>query len=184
MLVTPELQSLQHEHSLPVNLSNAESILWKQLMPCLVERCHHSWSHSKGCEYRARDLIPLSTAHGELPLCSCGEGRGLSGDIVCGQYTKLAKFATRVAIPLLFPVPYLEPVLSEAMPGDMVALSRQTSDLRIAKDLNLGIGPAKCDFCGAAKQGLKACVRCGSSKYCNHTCQKMAWKNHKKVCNK
>lgn len=66
----------------------------------------YSCTQKKTCECRARNLFPLSTAYGESPLCSCGEGRELKGYFDGEKYQKLAKYATRIAIPLIFAVPY------------------------------------------------------------------------------
>ena len=53
-------------------LSDAESILWKRMLPALAERCR-TWEHKSTCEYNDNGA-PVSTAEGETPLCSCGEG--------------------------------------------------------------------------------------------------------------
>jgi len=39
-----------------------------------------------------------------------------------------------------------------------------------------------CDACKLDFGGLKTCSRCGSASYCGPSCQKKAWKLHKKVC--
>jgi len=38
----------------------------------------------------------------------------------------------------------------------------------------------KCDVCKTAT--TKACVRCKTSYFCSPSCQKLAWKKHKKTC--
>jgi hypothetical protein len=39
-----------------------------------------------------------------------------------------------------------------------------------------------CDECGCFAHKLSSCSRCGMAHYCSRTCQKKAWKLHKKVC--
>ncbi len=184
--MVPALQSVRHEELLSIKVSQEESVLWKQLMPCLAERCRQAWTHGKNCEYLARNRIPLSVAHGESPLCSCGEGKALDRYPTGAQYRGPAKFATRIAIPPIFAVPYVEPLVSESMLGDARARLAPAQGQRAQRPGNALAGPAaaKCDNCGTEKRGLKACVRCGVARYCNHTCQKAAWKEHKKICNK
>ena len=40
----------------------------------------------------------------------------------------------------------------------------------------------KCGHCSEARDSLLKCSACGSVGYCNQSCQKADWKNHKKVC--
>ena len=40
-----------------------------------------------------------------------------------------------------------------------------------------------CAYCNASSTKLMSCTRCGKAKYCGKDCQRMDWKNHKKVCN-
>ena len=53
-------------------LSDAESILWKRMLPALAERCR-TREHKSTCEYNDNGA-PVLTAEGETPLCNCGEG--------------------------------------------------------------------------------------------------------------
>lgn len=182
----PALRNVKKEDLLSIKLTKEESVLWKQLMPGLVERCRHSWTHSPSCEYRVSNLIPLSTAYGESPLCSCGQGKELRGYINDVKYQELAKCATRIAIPLIFAVPYVEKIISETPSShvdDTLAVEKPMG-FQGRSNTNFGATARKCDYCGAEKQDLKLCSRCRSVSYCNHTCQKMAWKTHKKTCNK
>ena len=44
-----------------------------------------------------------------------------------------------------------------------------------------------CDHCGKAEKAFhefKTCQRCNKVAYCGKTCQKQAWKSHKKTCGK
>ncbi len=40
-----------------------------------------------------------------------------------------------------------------------------------------------CDQCGKAN-AKSQCSRCKKAYYCGKECQKLAWKDHKKTCNK
>lgn len=93
-------------------------------------------------------------------------------------YEDIAGFATRFALPLISAVPYAESVDDDEM------ISRMSAHLA---ELNLdqmeeASGSDVCDNCGNSKPDLKACTRCEKVKYCNHACQKAAWREHKKVC--
>lgn len=59
--------------------SREEELLWKQLLPALVECCRGTWHHGQDCEYRKQGKIPLSTAHCEPAICSCGEYQDANG---------------------------------------------------------------------------------------------------------
>lgn len=180
-------QSLRQDEILSIIVSEKESVVWKQLMPSLVERCRQGWTHRKDCEYQAKDRIPLSISHGESPLCSCGEGKALEGYPTSAQYKGLAQYATRIAIPPIFAVPYVEPLISEALLDDMntrASLAPGQSLRAQTPGDNSHAAVERCDNCGVKKQGLKSCARCRITHYCNHACQKAAWKEHKKVCKK
>jgi len=44
---------------------------------------------------------------------------------------------------------------------------------------------AKCSYCGkVSDKALNKCSRCRVAEYCNATCQKAHWKDHKTECKK
>lgn len=195
-----------NERDLTISVSREEMALWKRLFPATIERCR-TWEHGSDCEYKT-GTIPLSTARGEVPICDCGKGK--DAEQMPPEFKALAEFATRAAIPLISAVPYVEPMLSEKMYSDLDALYKaaiseqqttgasndsshgsiphrpasgrtvpvqsSTSSGLVGKDMDA------CGHCGTVKPGLKACSRCEKVKYCNHACQKAAWKAHKKEC--
>ena len=171
------LQSMPQDEFLNRLLSKEEVVRWKQLMPCLVEKCRQSWAHRKDCEYRLQNQIPLSTSQGVAPLCSCGEGKSLDWYPAGARYRGLARYATRIAIPPVFAVPYVEPLI---LPSDAPPPRQGPETPGPGYASTIG----KCGACVAKKTNLKACVRCHVVQYCNHKCQKSAWKEHKKICNK
>ncbi len=181
------LEALQNTEPRAILVSNDESILWKRMLPALAERCR-TWNHKSTCEYR-RKGAPLSTEEGKSPLCSCGEGK-ISGPELAKlgvkEWAPFAKYAIRVAIAPIFPVPYVESSMS-----DLFKLSREakprlaagTSALvstgqteKLAGDL------AKCDSCGKAGDRLLVCGGCRKARYCGAECQKADRKEHKRNC--
>ena len=185
LLMKSALRALRPLELLSIKISEGESALWKQLMPCLVERCRVDWTHQPDCQYKIKNQIPLSTAHGESPICSCGEGKSLDGYPKYAGYEAFKEFATRIAIAPIFAVPYVEPLISEASTNAAQARASATQGPTAQRPTETtATAITKCDHCGAKKVNLKACTRCGKVQYCNHDCQKAAWKEHKKVCNK
>ena len=59
--------------------SREEELLWKQLLPALVECYRGTWHHGQDCEYRKQGKITLCTAHCESAICSCGEYQDANG---------------------------------------------------------------------------------------------------------
>lgn len=166
------LQALVQKSPLGIILSREESVLWKRLLPALAERCR-TWSHTNNCEY-LQGSIPLSTADDKPPICSCGQGKApLDFAKDNKEWKPFSKYLTRIAIAPIFPVPYVEPSMTEHK-------SRFQS---LSKHLPKG-DPSKpqCDACGRTDKPLKACARCGDARYCGQECQKQAWKLHKVVC--
>ncbi|THY32287.1 hypothetical protein D6D01_02594 [Aureobasidium pullulans] len=152
-----------------VPLNPREMILWKHLTPATVERCR-AWEHKETCEYKINttNTIPLSTAAGKSPICTCGNGQNTNQ--LPPEFKPLAAFATRIAIPIIHVIPYMVAMMLDKLPN---STSSQTP--AAPRDI--------CGHCGGIKlSGLKACTRCEKVKYCNHACQKAAWKEHKKVC--
>lgn len=155
----------QDSDSCSINQREEEMKLWKRLLPLVAERCRLSWTHKATCEYTTQKRCPLSVEALDNPLCSCGEGQ-ISGTkfVKLGDgirnWRPFAKHAIRVAIPLMFPVPYIEPYFRKAW---------QTLPLPL------------CDHCGA-RDTMKFCARCNEAKYCSSECQQLAWKAHKAAC--
>lgn len=166
------LGKLQQKHPMGIILSQKESILWKRLLPALAERCR-TWSHKSNCEYLERG-VPLSTADEEPSLCSCGQGQ-VPPDFAKQnkEWKPFAKYATRIAIAPIFPVPYVEPSMSQYM--DILNSSR--NETRQGES-----STPRCLACGKSSGELKVCSRCGKARFCDQACQKAAWKTHKSDC--
>ncbi|THW07839.1 hypothetical protein D6D03_02944 [Aureobasidium pullulans] len=165
-LVQPTLNANRKEI---IDTAREEMILWKHLIPAAVERCR-TWEHKETCEYKINttNTIPLSTFACRSPICTCGNGQDTNH--LPPEFKPLAKFATRVAIPIIHAIPYMVAMMLDKLPNS-------TSSQTPASPRDI------CGHCGSVKfSGLKACTRCEKVKYCNHACQKAAWKEHKKVC--
>ena len=191
------LPDLLERGAINVALTKEESVLWKRLIPALVERCR-TWTHKLRCEYKLKGgVAPLSTEENETPLCSCGEGKDIPDNFTKeenGAWAPFAKYATRMALAPVFPVPYVEPSMTAFIKDAQVAMAggmpSQTTQAPIAGSLTAGALPSstatkgteKCDSCGNTKGPFKRCSRCGKARYCNHACQKAGWKEHKKYC--
>ncbi|KAH6899519.1 hypothetical protein BKA70DRAFT_735204 [Coprinopsis sp. MPI-PUGE-AT-0042] len=142
--------------NIPVYEGEMES--WKQLLPALVERCRTSWTHRPNCEYKAKNMIPLTELMEENPLCSCGTGKNVEGMQKVELWKPFAPYVTRIALSPLFAVSYLETV-------------GRSPEAR------------KCARC--RKKGnphLKECSACQQVRYCSPDCQKADWKRHKPRC--
>ena len=176
--------------ALGVRLSKEESVLWKSLLPALAERCR-TWSHKTSCEYRNKG-VPLSTADDQTPLCSCGEGEVDANFYKNRVWRPFARYATRIAIMPVFPVPYLESSMSDfkADLNTSAVTDKGSSSLRTMEEQKKKTPgdetsqAPKCDFCGKTDTPLKNCAACGKAKYCGYACQKAAWREHKKDCAK
>ncbi|KDN42595.1 hypothetical protein RSAG8_06738, partial [Rhizoctonia solani AG-8 WAC10335] len=148
-----------------LNTIGREVVAWKRALPAYVERCRN-WAHKPTCEYRTRGQIPLSVAFEDNPLCSCGEGIGLTGtQWNVPKWEAWLPFATRAAISPIFSVPHIESV------------TRDTNDAAPRTVVQA------CWACGGAgKAELAACSKCKKAKYCSTACQKEDWNTHRKVC--
>jgi hypothetical protein len=180
------LQSFVNSKALLVFLSDKQCVLWKQLIRSLADRCR-TWVHKASCEYRTRGCVPLSTAHGETPLCWCGEGQDLEKFPTGGQLRSLGKYATRIAISPLFTVDYVESLPSKKAEGefhDWTGSYRPKRAPPATTAPGVGASYEGCGCCGVWGPDLKACAACGMVRYCDRDCQKAAWKEHKPLCEK
>ncbi|CAE6478332.1 unnamed protein product [Rhizoctonia solani] len=159
------MQFLSDEPIVQIRARGHELVAWKRALPAFVERCRN-WVHKPNCEYRAQGRIPLSVAWGEKPLCSCGEGVGLTGpQWKVPEWKALLPFATRTAISPIFSVSYIESVAG--------VLNKTTPSKPIEA----------CWTCGSAgKPKLLVCGKCKKAKYCSAACQRQNWTTHKKNC--
>ena len=146
--------------------------LWKEIIPAWVERCRQ-WEHRSSCAYLTKSQIPLSVEPGQNPICSCGEGTlppGYTFDLP--RWDLAVKYAVRAAISPSFSVPFVE----QSFEGDNVTEPAALYE-------------SGCRVCGKGKsddggKGLLKCARCQAVRYCSAECQRVDWKEHKKVCAK
>jgi hypothetical protein len=89
-------------------LQEQETAIWKHMLPAAVECCRRDWTHEESCEYLETGKIPLSTAPWKSPICSCGEGKDVEDFPSKSFVKKFKSSATRVAIPMLSAVSYVE----------------------------------------------------------------------------
>jgi hypothetical protein len=156
-----------------LNVDDEELEVWKRTLPALVERCR-TWNHLSNCEYSQDGAsCPLTMEKGKQFLCSCGQGK-LPGDFIgLPLWDQAAKFATRVAISLVFAAPFVENVVMTGMDSKSAnTLSRTTRE--------------GCRVCGSEKgkdgKPLRKCAKCLSAKYCSPKCQRADWKTHRREC--
>ncbi|POR39269.1 T-complex protein 1 subunit zeta [Tolypocladium paradoxum] len=152
-----------------INVNDAELVLWKRVLPSLVERCR-TWGHLPSCEYKRRGAtVPLSVEPAKQVVCSCGNGKLPKDFLSLPEWDKAAPSAVRVAICPTYAVPFVEDV-ADTSSHDLGALP-QTK---------------RCRKCGKTegKDGgaLKKCSRCVKVKYCSAECQKQDWKKHRTEC--
>lgn len=152
---------------LVIDASGEDIELWQCLIPAIAERCR-SWEHSSECNYKTK---PDTTF-----LCDCGVGQNAAS--MPSAFKFVAGLATRIALPFISSVPYVEPVTDAKMVSEINAIMAAVHLERTSKTPSSNV----CDNCGSDKPGLKACTRCEKVRYCNHACQKAAWQKHKKVC--
>jgi len=152
---------------LVIDASGEDIELWQCLIPAIAERCR-SWEHSSECNYKTKSDTTF--------LCDCGVGQNAAS--MPSAFKSVAGLATRIALPFVSAVPYVEPVTDAKMISEIDAIMAAVHLERTSKTPSSDV----CDNCGSDKPGLKACSRCEKVKYCNHACQKAAWRKHKKVC--
>ncbi|CAE6452550.1 unnamed protein product [Rhizoctonia solani] len=165
------IQKLQNTGKLlQVNTVGHEVEAWKKLVPAFVERCR-TWSHFPKCEYKLQGRVPLTTVYDENPICTCGQGIGLSSaEWKVPEWKELLPFATRAAICPIFSVSYIERVARNWSEHSQAAPTT-------SKSLDI------CWACGGpGKPTLSACSRCKKARYCSVSCQRQDWKGHKGDC--
>ena len=181
------LHALQRTEPLSIRVSNDESILWKRMLPALAERCR-TWNHKPMCEYQDSGA-PLSTEEGKSPLCSCSQGIISGAELAklgVKEWAPFAKYAIRVAIAPIFPVPYVELSMSDLL--DRLRSREVQSQRAAAGSSASGSTPrpvadvVKCDHCGKAGDRLLVCGGCRKARYCGADCQKADRKEHKRDC--
>lgn len=161
-----------------ITVNDEELVLWKKVLPALVERCR-TWSHSPECEYlRPNATIPLNIEPATQVICSCGTGKLPEDFINLPEWDTAAEFATRLAISPTYAVPFVEEIIDADMAKTLSGSSRNMT--------MLGTPPASCRSCGSleAKGGglLKKCMRCLKARYCSAECQKKDWRKHRMEC--
>ncbi|KAF7544242.1 hypothetical protein G7Z17_g10122 [Cylindrodendrum hubeiense] len=167
----PFLLMIRNLECCTLNVNDAELVLWKKILPSLVERCR-TWSHGANCEYKRKNAtIPLNLEPGKQLLCSCGNGRLPENFVGLPEWDNAAPNAVRVAISPTYAVPFVEEVVDRSLIPRMESLSVNTDRCR-----NCG----KPD--GTDGVSLKKCLRCFKAKYCSGQCQKQDWKKHRMEC--
>lgn len=161
-----------------ITVDDEDLVLWKKVLPALVERCR-TWTYTLECEYaRPGATIPLSTEPATQVICSCGTGKLPEDFINLPEWDTAAEFATRLAISPTYAVPFVEEVIDPEM---ATALSGSTKDMTL-----LGDQTPACRSCGSleAKGGglLRKCMRCLKARYCSVECQEKDWKKHRMEC--
>ena len=173
-----------------VNINDEECIAWKVLLPSLVERCR-TWEHTSKCEYVTRGVIPLSTQHGEVPICECGKGKVTDVFRRRKEWSPFLPYVTRVAISPLFAVSYQESVAGGLRDTFGSEKSKKPA-LNSGSASGSGIKEVEIDNsvrCGSCDKTLsqseaKVCGKCKIVAYCSRDCQLEDWKVHKSSCKK
>ena len=155
----------------------SETRLWKHFIPACAERCR-TYPHKITCEYKA-DGVPRSLQVDKPAICSCGEGKVSASFMANQMHAPFAKVATRVAIPPLFPVPYVEECFRILKAGSKFLPQVKGAAEHVT-------GSEKCFECGKngadAGTELKKCAKCRKVAYCGRACQVKSWPTHKKSC--
>ena len=189
------LGNLSQQQMASIKVSNAELRLWKQVLPAFAERCR-DWKHNPHkCEL-IKNLTTYQTGgleDGRSPFCRCGIGhfpKNYTSNVeIPDVNTILSKYAVRAAIPLCFPVPYVEECFDDSLlqRGDIEGVRLGQSRSRPAPKDSTKASCAKCGNTkaqpGVSAQGnLMSCGRCHVVHYCSRQCQKADWRRHKAIC--
>lgn len=145
-----------------VRITHDELILWKRVLPAMVERCR-TWEHKDDCLYRQSQRIPISVQYSQIPICECGRGLDTNTFKTRIEWRAFAPYVTRIAICPLFPVSYVESV-----GGAVAELAQKFMEMKGEPPLN------QCSKCGVyAGRNVKllVCSKCKTSAYCSKACQ-------------
>lgn len=161
-----------------LEVNDEELILWKKVLPALVERCR-TWEHTSKCEYKEQSAtIPLSLKEGRPVVCSCGEGEIPENFMNLPEWETAAMYASRLAISPLFAVSFVEQVLDRSL---LTELASEVASMGLEETPT-----DRCRTCNkkVAQDGgsLKRCNRCRKARYCSAECQKKDWKKHRMEC--
>jgi hypothetical protein len=100
------------------------------------------------------------------------------------EHAFFARFATRVAIPILSALPYVEP-MALAAAAALSTPAAEVSPGSASRTASIGgVSSSACGNCGSRGTDLRSCAGCGEAWYCNRNCQRAAWKAHKSACKK
>jgi hypothetical protein len=170
-----------------VIVTHEEHIVWKVMLPSLVERCR-TWEHRADCSYAVRGAVPLSTEHGKVPICDYGRGKVTDSFRRRKEWLPFLPYVTRVAVSPLFSVSYLESV------GGKLKDAAAFGEFDSLKDTSAGASSTISSTqvrtnCTGCKYLLPAgkllvCSRCKQAVYCGRECQTKDWKKHKVSCEK
>lgn len=171
----PLLGRISHSGALvSVVVSAEELVVWKRLLPTLVERCR-TWKHKTDCNYIRHGSIPLSIEHAQNPICSCGQGIVTDAFKAEKQWAPFTPYVTQVAISPFFAVSYLHSVdgkikklSAEIVTRSSVSASTRTQCIKCKKQ--------------PPQVTLSVCSTCKAVSYCGKACQTADWKAHKPVC--
>ncbi|KAI3394712.1 hypothetical protein diail_2297 [Diaporthe ilicicola] len=172
----PFLLLLRELECCTITVNDEELVLWKKVLPALVERCRN-WTHGPECEYaRPGATVPLSTEAGKQVLCNCGAGRLPDSFLALPEWDAAAQFATRLAISPTYAVPFVEDVIDPNMTESMAWPGMGEQGDQTLRCMNCG------DFEAKGGGALKKCSRCHKVQYCSAECQKKDWKKHRMEC--
>jgi hypothetical protein len=123
--------------------------------------------------------------HSETPICSCGEDHGT--DLFPSEYAFFAPYVTRVAIPILSALSYVEPMAFAIAPEAHATTAKGSGNPVTAVNhgkSSMSNSSQACDYCQSSSGKPSICEGCNAVWYCDRDCQKDGWKAHKSDCKK